>query len=136
MHNLNLDLPKKINEAVPANMETGIHFDPRRYLHEDFSMQNLYKKWQNLADDELIVDCRTLEEFEGGHVPNSKNIPFGSEDKFAEELKRYKQVYIYCRSGRRAQTAFMNLSILGLDQLVCVSHSGMPQWLSAGYPVD
>ena len=136
MRNLNLELPKKINEAVPANMEIGIHFDPQRYLHEDFSMQDLYKKWQNLTNDELIVDCRTPEEYKTGHVPNSRNIPFGSEEQFAEELKEYKQVYIYCRSGRRAQTAFMNLSILGLNQLVCVGHSGMPEWVLAGYPSE
>jgi len=136
MNNLNLDLPKKINEAVPANRDCGISFDPKRYLHEEFSMQDLYKAWGKLAKDELIVDNRTPEEYEIGHVPGSRNIPFGSESEHVDELKKYRRVYLYCRSGRRAQTAFTCLSIMGLNNLVCVGHSGMPQWVLSGFPVE
>ncbi|MFC1749279.1 MBL fold metallo-hydrolase [Pseudomonadota bacterium] len=136
MKNLNLALPKKINEAVPANMECGITFDPNRYLHEDFSMQALHEVWQALPVDELIVDTRTPEEFAGGHVPGAVNMPFGSEGQRADELKDYKRVYLYCRSGRRAQAVLTNLSILGLNNLVCVGHSGMPHWQQAGFSVE
>lgn len=136
MNNLNLDLPKKINEAVPANLASGISFDPKRYLHEEFSMPDLYKAWGKLGADELIVDNRTPEEYEIGHVPGSRNIPFGTEGQFSDELKKYKRVYLYCRSGRRAQTAFANLSIMGLNNLVCVGHSGMPQWVLSGFPLE
>lgn len=136
MKNLNLDLPKKINEAVPANLSCGIHFDPRRYVHEDFSMDDLHKVWQSLPDNELIVDNRSPEEYEIGHVPGSRNIPFGTELQHVDELKQYARVYLHCRSGRRAQTAFTNLSIVGLNNLVCIGHSGMPNWVLAGYPVE
>ena len=136
MQNLNLDLPKKINEAVPANMVTGISFDPKRYLHEEFSMNDLHHAWQSLSDDELIVDTRTPEEYAAGHVPGAVNIPFGEEDQHVEALKQYNKVYLYCRSGRRAQTVFADLSILGLHNLVCVGHSGMPDWQRANYEVE
>ncbi len=136
MNNLNLDLPKKINEAVPANLETGISFDPKRYLHEEFSMCDLHTAWKTHGSDELIVDTRSATEFSSGHVPGAKNIAFGDEGEHVEALKSYKRVYLYCRSGRRAQTVFTNLSIMGLNNLVCVGHSGMPDWVSAGYPVE
>ena len=136
MNNLNLDLPKKINEAVPANMSVGVNFDPRRYLLEEFSMNELHDEWQGLEDDVLIMDNRTPKEFAKGHVPGSRNIPLGSENDHLEMLNEYCQVYIYCRSGRRAQTTFTNLSMQGLDHLVCVGHSGMPDWIAAGYPVE
>lgn len=136
MHNLNLDLPKKINEAVPANMEIGISFDPKRYLHEEFSMFDLHQAWQAHASDELIVDTRSAVEFATGHVPGARNIAFGDEGEYADELKSYKTVYLYCRSGRRAQTVFTNLSIMGLNNIICVGHSGMPEWISAAYPVE
>ncbi|MFT7675653.1 MAG: sulfur dioxygenase, partial [Gammaproteobacteria bacterium] len=45
-------------------------------------------------------------------------------------------VIIYCRSGRRAQTTLTNLSFQGLDHITCVSHSGMPDWIKSGYPVE
>lgn len=136
MANLNLALPKKINEAVPANMECGINFDPNRFLYEDFSMSNLHDAWQALDADELIVDTRSQEEFAAGHVPGAVNVPYGKEGQHADELKDYKHVYLYCRSGRRAQAVLTNLSILGLNNLVCVGHSGMPQWLDAGFGVE
>lgn len=136
MNNLNLDLPKRINEAVPANLGVGIHFDPRRYVHEEFSMDDLHKVWRALPASTLIVDSRTPAEYEIGHVPGSRNIPFGTEVQHADELKKFEKVYLYCRSGRRAQTAFTNLTIMGLNNLVCVGHSGMPNWVLAGYPVE
>ena len=136
MNNLNLDLPKKINEAVPANMNVGVNFDPRRYLLEEFSMNNLHDEWQGLEDDVLIMDNRTPEEYARGHVPGSRNIPLGTENEHLDMLNQYRQVYIYCRSGRRAQTSFTNLSMQGLDHLTCIGHSGMPDWVAAGYPVE
>ncbi|MBI3773169.1 MAG: MBL fold metallo-hydrolase [Gammaproteobacteria bacterium] len=136
MNNLNLELPKRINEAVPANLGVGIHFDPRRYVHEEFSMADLHKVWQARPANTLIVDSRTPEEYEIGHVPGSRNIPFGTEVQHIDELRKFEKVYLYCRSGRRAQTAFTNLTIVGLNNLVCVGHSGMPHWVLAGYPVE
>lgn len=136
MNHLNLAMPKKINEAVPANMSCGIEREPKRFVYDDFSMNELYAKWQNLPSDELILDNRTVEEYTDGHVPGSINIPFGQEGEHLQQLKQYKHVYIYCRSGRRAQTACAHLSIMGLDHLVCISHSGMPDWIQAGYPVE
>ena len=136
MNNLNLDLPKKINEAVPANMSCGINFDPHRYLLHDFDMNSLHEVWQSLPQQSLIVDNRTPEEFAKAHVPGSRNIPLGTENEQIDLLNQYQQVFIYCRSGRRAQTAFTNLNMQGLDNLVCISHSGMPNWINAAYPVE
>jgi rhodanese-related sulfurtransferase len=60
----------------------------------------------------------------------------GTENEHLETLKRYKKVYIHCRSGRRSQTVFTNLNLLGINHLACVCHSGMPDWIKAGYEVE
>ncbi len=136
MNNLNLAVPKKINEAVPANTQCGINFDPNRYLQSEFTMDQLYQVWQNKGEQVLIVDNRSPEEFSQGHVPGSKNIPLGEEGNYLDELKQYQQVYMYCRSGRRSQTATINLSLLGLTHINCVSHSGYPDWQKSGYGIE
>lgn len=136
MNNLDLDMPKKINEAVPANTSVGVNFDPKRYLWHDFTMDDLHQLWQKLPDNCLIVDNRTTEEFAKGHVPGSLNIPLGTENDNIDKINGYDTVYIYCRSGRRAQTTFTNLSFQGLEHLHCVSHTGMPDWIKAGYEVE
>lgn len=136
MNNLDLDMPKKINEAVPANTNVGVNFDPKAFLWHDFDMNDLHEVWQKAQDKTLIIDNRTSEEYAKGHVPGSINIPMGSENDRLEEFKNYDEIYIYCRSGRRAQTTFTNLSFEGLEHIYCISHSGMPDWVKAGYPVD
>jgi len=136
MNNLNLDMPKRINEAVPANMQVGINFDANRYLLRDFDMNDLHDVWQDLPQNTLVMDNRTPEEYARGHVPGSRNIPMGTENQHAPELAKFDQIYLYCRSGRRAQTTATNLHFQGLNQVTCVSHSGMPDWTKAGYPVE
>jgi len=144
MQNLNLALPKKINEAVPANTNCGINFRPDAYIHEAFSMQSLYKVWRQheecqpneKSNNILIVDNRTTEEYSVGHVPRSLNIPLGTESQHLQALKNHNHVYLYCHSGRRSQTALTHLSILGLSNITCVSHSGFPEWLELGFPIE
>ena len=136
MNNLNLDMPKRINEAVPANMSVGINFDANRYLLRDFNMDDLHAVWQDPPPNVLIMDNRTPEEYAKGHVPGSRNIPLGTENAHVDELRAHDQVYLYCRSGRRAQTATTNLNFQGLNHVTCISHSGMPDWEKAGYPVE
>lgn len=136
MNNLNLDMPKRINEAVPANMRVGINFDPGRYLMQDFNMNDLHRVWQDLPPGQLVMDNRTPEEYARGHVPGARNIPMGTENEHVEALGQYDRIYLYCRSGRRAQTATTNLNFQGLNQITCISHSGMPDWEKAGYPVE
>lgn len=136
MQNLNLALPKKINEAVPANASCGINFNANAFIHDDFSMTQLHQRWKEESDTILIIDNRSEEEFSAGHVPGSQNIPLGTESQYLQELKRYDHIYIYCHSGRRAQTAVTHLAILGLNNITCISHSGLPEWLALGYPIE
>ncbi|MBL4796102.1 MAG: MBL fold metallo-hydrolase [Oleispira sp.] len=140
MNNLNLCLPKKINEAVPANTDCGINFHPNAFIHDNFSMVALYKVWQLQLEEQhhntLIIDNRTPEEFSAGHIPRSQNIPFGTESQHLKKLKSFNHIYIYCHSGRRSQTALTSLSIMGLNNITCVSHSGLPEWIDLGYPIE
>jgi glyoxylase-like metal-dependent hydrolase (beta-lactamase superfamily II) len=110
--------------------------DANRYLLRDFDMNDLHRVWQDLPPDTLIMDNRTPEEYAQGHVPGSRNIPMGTENALVDELRKYDQIYLYCRSGRRAQTSTTNLNFQGLDRITCISHSGMPDWEKAGYPVE
>ncbi len=136
MANLNLALPKKINEAVPANEGCAINFKANAYVHDDFSMAELYKIWQQNKPEYLIIDNRSEAEYLQGHIPDSQNIPLGTEPEYLDKLKGYQHIYIYCHSGRRSQTALTNLAMMGLENITCVSHSGFAQWQALGYPIE
>ena len=64
---------------------------------------------------QIIVDVRTQEEFDSGHIPNAICIPnenIGTEQP--EELPDLDQVIlIYCRSGNRSKQAAQKLADMG-----------------------
>ena len=97
-------------------------------------MLELKSHFENLQKDELILDVRTPAEFTESHVPNAKHIPFDLVMNHVDELKHFKNVYVYCRSGNRSYNACAILESLGLKNLVCIDEGGMPDWNEAGYP--
>lgn len=103
---------------------------------DSISMKDLYTRSKQLPSGELILDVRTPQEFQEAHVPGSKNIPHDEVRLHFEELKKYRRVYLHCRSGGRAKKAFELLSALGLTNLICVAGSGMEDWVKSGYPVE
>lgn len=67
--------------------------------------------WDMIDAGALVVDVRTAEEFEAGHLPNAINIPFETIASAFKERKiaKDKSVVLYCRSGRRSGIAFDTL---------------------------
>jgi len=69
------------------------------------------------SEDCVIIDVRTPEEFNSGHISKAINISYLSED-FWDRLKAYsptKYFFIYCRSGRRSIRACTLMRNGGFD---------------------
>lgn len=65
-----------------------------------------------------LVDVRTREEFMGGHVAGSFNIPIQELTTRLDELKVMKQpLILYCASGGRSAQAAQYLKQLGYECL-------------------
>jgi phage shock protein E len=63
-----------------------------------------------------IVDVRTKEEFSGGNVIGSVNIPLQEIEKRMDELKNLAQpLVLCCASGGRSQQAYNYLSQKGIE---------------------
>lgn len=100
------------------------------------TMNDLKERLGKIASDELILDVRSPEEYQQGHVPGSRNIPHDQVSQHADQLKRYQRIYVHCQAGGRAGKAAEALLGLGLQNIVCISGSGMGDWVSAGFPVE
>ena len=72
----------------------------------------------------LILDVRELSEVAEGSLKNSLNIPLGELTRRSKELPKDKTIYIHCRSGKRAQSAYDILTSLGYTKLVCIAKGG------------
>jgi rhodanese-related sulfurtransferase len=59
----------------------------------------------NSDSNTLIVDVRSKEEFRGGHIENSVNIPLDRMSGEVEKLRKYNNIIVVCASGMRSAQA-------------------------------
>lgn len=86
-------------------------------------MEQIIKEGQG-----TIVDVRTVEEFRGGNVANSINIPLQEIERRLDEVKKLKQPLILCcASGGRSGQATRFLSQQGIE---CYNGGS---WLDVNY---
>ncbi len=81
-----------------------------------------------------ILDVRTAQEFEKGHIKTAINIDYLSEtfkDKLSELDKKNTYV-IHCRSGGRSTKALKLFDELGFEEVY--NMGGIAQWEQSGYP--
>lgn len=76
-------------------------------------------KWKNGLENDseaIILDVRTIEEFESSRIPNSVNIDFYNPEIFMQEigkLDKNKSYYVYCRTGIRSANSCHLMKELG-----------------------
>ena len=76
----------------------------------------------------IILDVRTVEEYNDGHIPNAICIPNEtiSEDVINKLPNKEQLLLIYCRSGNRSKQAANKLQELGYTKLV--EFGGIIDW--------
>lgn len=67
-------------------------------------------------DKAILIDVRTLEEYEEGHIEDAINMPFDTISK--ETLKnvtnsKIDNIIVYCKSGERSRKAAIKMLELG-----------------------
>ena len=77
------------------------------------------KRIMDTETDFIIIDARTIEEFEEGHIKNAMLIPeYEIADRAEKELPdKGKLILVYCRSGRRSKIASEELVKLGYNNV-------------------
>ncbi len=61
----------------------------------------------------FVLDVRTPEEFQGGHLPNSVNIPIEELRQRLSELPKDQEIVTYCQVGQRGYLATCILNASG-----------------------
>ena len=84
----------------------------------------------------LIVDVRTAEEFNAGHLQGAINI---SHDQLANKLTdllnyQQREVVVYCRTGRRSDIAARLLQAAGFKQVKHLA-GDFTAWQAAERPI-
>ncbi|MBM7036006.1 rhodanese-like domain-containing protein [Vibrio ulleungensis] len=62
--------------------------------------------WDWIEQDAVVIDVRTVGEFQSGHLQGALNIPVGELDRAdLSFLAKNQPVVVYCRSGNRSGSA-------------------------------
>jgi phage shock protein E len=90
-----------------------------------------------LIDDKaglVILDVRTVTEFNDGHIGGAINIPVEELSSRLSELNKNDELLVYCRTGNRSATAVSILEDAGFTKIYHM-HEGISVWIQQGYPV-
>jgi len=76
----------------------------------------------------IVVDVRSLEEYNEGHIPNAISIPLETIENEAETKLKNKDdlILVYCRSGRRSREAALRLIEKGYTNVI--DFGGIQDW--------
>ena len=75
------------------------------------------KDYQN-TPDAILLDVRTPEEYQSGHIPGSNNIPLQTLTIVTSVVKNKDTIlYVYCQSGARSRQATQALQQMGYTNI-------------------
>ena len=83
--------------------------------------------------DYILVDVRTIDEYESGHIQNAINFDFYSES-FQKEilsLEKKSSIILYCRTQNRSTKAANFLKENGYKE-ISVIEGGITSWVKNG----
>ena len=87
-----------------------------------YEQLSMYKALSQMAKEEnyILLDVRTIEEYNDGHIPGAINIANESirTDEIAELPDIEQRIYVYCRSGNRSKQAAKKLVKLGYTNII------------------
>jgi len=81
----------------------------------------------------VILDVRTVAEFNDGHIEGAIDIPVDDLGGLLSELSKGDELLVYCRTGNRSTTAVGILEDNGYSKLYHMD-GGITDWTRAGYP--
>lgn len=144
MSELKLANPKKIHEAVPANLACGKPKDART-LHPqivdgtpEITVEDLYNHMSDVKNRKIrLIDVRRPDEYnnELGHIEGTEMITLGPDlTAFLEKGDRSEEIVFVCRSGGRSGTATAESIKLGYKFTINMA-GGMIRWNEKKQPV-
>ncbi len=134
------DVTDEMNlQVMPHDCEVFIvcgdtNFDAKD-IHADLAFERnwspneiSYEKMKELMKQgAILIDVRSNEEYETGHIEGAINIPhtsiFNETEKYVKD-KHKDNIIMYCSSGKRCAQAKLSLEYLGYDNLYTFKWNG------------
>ena len=83
-----------------------------------FKHKDINEYLKEKEDSTILLDVRTKEEYEEGHIPGSINVELDYINTVKDVIKdKESKIYLYCRSGHRSGIALNAMKELGYTDL-------------------
>ncbi|MBT3425419.1 MAG: MBL fold metallo-hydrolase [Gammaproteobacteria bacterium] len=147
MANLDIPHPKKIDEAVPANLRCGKPdkehplTDQQPWATLRFSFAGIWEiepaMLEQLNCAYQLVDVRSQAEFDGplGKINQAQLIPLDQLSERSGELDSEIPVIMVCRSGARSAQGLLLLQKQGFKKIANLA-GGMLRWRAEGFKTE
>lgn len=107
---------------------------------EDINVQDYRNQFYTPQQSHLLLDVRTIEEFEEARIPGAVNIPLDELPGRVEEIAQIAgdaPIVVVCRSGSRSIMAAQILRYSGLTQMDIFNlDTGTLGWARHRGPLD
>lgn len=139
MRGLHLAPPKRIAEAVPANLACGLepmaaeaeaHERGWAPIERNNGVPEVNSAWLKQGQPGVrLIDVREPHEYSGpfGHIEGSELVPVGELTRAAQSWDREQPLVVICQSGRRSAEAAKSLERLGFKRVASL-RGGMSAW--------
>jgi len=105
------------------------------FAYQDLNAKQFYEMMQK-EKDVIILDVRTPQEYQEGHISNAINIPVQILGQQLDKLKNFKdkKILVYCRSGNRSAIASQILDRAGFKNVYNLK-GGLFEWKASELPL-
>lgn len=115
---------------------TTTAYTPSWEAHELITPIQLLEQIE-IGSPPVILDARTVEEYEAGHIPGAVQMHFQDVPKRSKVLQAFAEqdVVVYCERGFRAQIAETALQKVGFDRIDHLE-GDIKAWRRADFPLE
>ena len=148
MENLGLPHPKKMDEAVPANLVCGHPGEGKTaqsapdwgpVIRSFAGILEIDAEWlHNHRDEVTLVDVREQEELNAdtlGNIEGSLLMPLSALRDHLLDLPKTRPVITVCPAGARSAQAALILEKAGFTQVANLT-GGLFRWIALGFPIQ
>ncbi len=104
---------------------------------ESIDVLELQRKLESSTETIFLLDVRSKQEYQSGHIKNSINIPHDVLIKDINLIGEYRNepLVVYCRSGVRAQLVIDKLLENDFNHIIDIN-GDMLAWIESDLPIE
>jgi rhodanese-related sulfurtransferase len=111
---------KELDAAEVIGRHTAAYFDSiteDRSTWNMISFENALPMIEDNPEAVFVIDMRTAEDYEAGHLPGAVHIPYGQIGEMMDRLPTNRQLLVYCFTGQTSGQAIAAMQLMGFNAL-------------------